>query len=111
MYREDHHRKALTKEQNIYNRMLEFNKGQYIINKVNESTNTSRQLFKVVGNLLGKKDVHPMPPSTSNSQLGEEFAEFFHTKIERIKKKFKDIEPYQPIQLGVPQLRKFVLPG
>ena len=30
-----------------------------------------------------------MPPSTSNSQLAEEFAEFFHTKIEKNREKFK----------------------
>ena len=68
----------------------------------------SRQIFKLVGNLLlGKKDENPMPPSTSNSQLAEEFVEFFHTKIERIREKFKDIELYQPRQLDVPLLRKF----
>ena len=47
-----------------------------------------------------------MPPSTSNSQLAEEFTEFSHTKIEIIREKFKDIEPYQPRQLDVPLLRK-----
>ena len=48
-----------------------------------------------------------MPPSTSNSQLAEEFAEFFHTKLEKIREKFKNFEPYQPKQLDVPLLRKF----
>ena len=65
--------------------MLEFNKRQYIITKVNKSTNNCRQLFKIVRNLLEKKDENPMPPSISNSQLAEEFAEFFHTKIEKIR--------------------------
>ena len=76
--------------------MLKLNKRHYIINRVSESTNNSRQLFKLVGNLHGKKDENPMPPSTSNSLLDEEFAEFFYTKIEKIREKFKDIEPYQP---------------
>ena len=48
-----------------------------------------------------------MPPSTSNSQLSEQFVEFFHTKIEKIREKIKDTEPYQPRQLDVPLLRKF----
>ena len=47
-----------------------------------------------------------MPPSTSNSQLAEEFAEFFPTKIAKIWEQFKDMEPYQPRQLDVPLLRK-----
>ena len=87
--------------------MLEFNERHHIITKVNDSTKNSRQLFKLVGNLLGKKDENPMPPSTSNSHLAEEFAEFFHTKIEKFWEKFKDIEPYQPRQLYVPLVRKF----
>ena len=63
--------------------MLEFNKRHYIITKVNESTNDSRMLFKLVGNLLRKKDKNTMSPSTSNSQLVEEFMKFFHNKIEK----------------------------
>ena len=54
-YREDHHWRAFTREQNRHNRMLEFNKRQYIITKDNESTSNSGQLFKLVGNVLGKK--------------------------------------------------------
>ena len=74
-------------EQNRYNRMLEFSKRHYILTKVNESTKNSRQLFKLVGFLLVKKDENPMLPSTSNSQLAEEFLEIFHTKIELIREK------------------------
>ena len=88
-YREDHHWRAYTKEWNRYNRMLEFNKRMYIINKVKESTNNSRQLIKLAVNLLGKKDENPMSPSTSNSQLAEEFVEFFHTKIEKLGKSLR----------------------
>ena len=54
-YREDHHWRAFSRERNRYNRILEFNKRHYIITKVSESTNGSRQLFKFVGNLLGKR--------------------------------------------------------
>ena len=106
-YREDHHWRAFTREWNRYNTMLEFNKRQYIITKVNDSANNSRQLFKLVGNLLGKKDENTVPPSTSNSQVAKEFAEFLHTKTEKIREKFNDIKPYQPRQLDVPLLRKF----
>ena len=48
-----------------------------------------------------------MPPLTRNSQLAEEIVEFFHTKIEQIREKFKDIEPYQPRQVDLSLLRKF----
>ena len=52
-------------------------------------------------------DENLMPPSTGNCQLAEEFVEFCHTKIEKNRERFTDIEPYQPRQLDVPLLRKF----
>ena len=69
--------------------MLEFNKRHYIISKVSKSTKNSRQLLKLVGNLLEKKDENSMPPITSNSQLVEEFVDVFLTKIENIGKSLK----------------------
>ena len=57
---------------------------------------------------MGKTDENPMPSSNSNSQLAEEFVEFFHTKKEKKnREKFKGIEVYQPRKLDVPLLRKF----
>ena len=47
-YREDHNWRAFTREQNRYKRMLEFNKRHYIITRVNESANNSRQLFSIL---------------------------------------------------------------
>ena len=69
--------------------MVEFNKRHYIITKVNESTNDSKQLFKFVGNLLEKKDENPMTPLTPNSQLAEKFMKFYHTKIKKLGKSLK----------------------
>ena len=82
-YTEDHHWREITRKQNRYNRMLEFNKTDYIITKVSELANNSRQLFKLV---LGKNS---KPPSPNNSQLAENFAEFFHAKTEKIVKSLK----------------------
>ena len=48
-----------------------------------------------------------MPPSTSKSQLAEEFAEFFHTKIEKkIRKSLKILIHINLDNLDVPLLRK-----
>ena len=46
--------------------------------------------------------------SASNSQLAEEFEEFFHSTIEKNREKFKDIQPYQTRHLDVPLIRKFM---
>ena len=48
-----------------------------------------------------------MPLGKTDSQIADEFATFFLDKIDWIRDKFKGIAPYQPRQLGMPQLEKF----
>ena len=88
--------------------MLEFQKRHYLVTKVDEVTLGSRQLFQLVGNLLGCKEDNPLPETTSNSALVEDFASFFHNKINNIRTRFKDIQPYKPDEkCNVPLLCKF----
>ena len=44
---------------------------------------------------------------TTNSQLAEDFADFFLNKIDRIREEFTNIPAYQPKQLDTPKLKKF----
>ena len=88
--------------------MLEFQKRHYLVTKVEEATLDSRQLFQLVGNLLGCKEDNPLPETTSDSALAEDFASFFHNKIYNIRTRFKDIQPYKPDEkCNVPLLCKF----
>ena len=88
--------------------MLEFQKRHYLVTKVEEATLDSKQLFQLVGNLLGCKEDNPLPETTSNSALVEYFASFFHDKINNIRTRFKDIQPYKPDEkCNVPLLHKF----
>ena len=82
--RQPHQWKAFTREHNRYTRMLEFQKRHYLITKLEEATLDSRQLFQLVGNLLGCKEDNPLPETTSDSVLVEDFASFFHDKINNI---------------------------
>ena len=43
------------------------------------------------------------------SKLPEEFATYFLNKIDKIRERFINIEPYQPSRLDTPQLSKFAL--
>ena len=45
--------------------MLEFQKMHYLVTKVKEATLDSRQLFQLVGNLLGHKEDNSLPETTS----------------------------------------------
>ena len=47
-YKEEHEWKALPIERNRYNRMLDFNKRNYIIKQVTESTNDSKNYLELL---------------------------------------------------------------
>ena len=88
--------------------MLEFQKRHYLVTKVEEATTDSKQLFQLVGTLLGHKEDNPLPEATSDSALAEDFVSFFHDKIDNIQSRFNNIQPYKPNdKCNVPLLRKF----
>ena len=107
--RQLHQWKAFTRERNRYTRMLEFQKRHYLVTKVEEATTDSRQLFQLVGTLLGCKEENSLPEANSDSILAEEFAGFFHDKIDNIRSRFNTTVPYKPEEkCDVPLLNKFM---
>ena len=48
-----------------------------------------------------------MQQARTLAQLAEEFPSYFLNKIDRIRDRFKDVNPYQPRQPDIPQLHKF----
>ena len=108
IYNRDRQLHQFTRERNRYTRMLEFQKRHYLVTKVEEATTDSRQLFQLVGSLLGRKEENPLPEATSDSILAEEFAGFFHDKIDNIRSRFNTTAPYKPEEkCDVPLLNKF----
>ena len=106
--RQPHQWKAFTRERNRYTRMLELQKRHYLVTKVEEAMTDSKQLFQLPGSLLGRKEDNPLPEATSDSALAEDFASFFHDKINNIRSRFNNIQPYKPNEkCNVPLLRKF----
>ena len=107
--RQLHQWKAFTRERNRYTRMLEFQKRHYIVTKVEEATTDSRQLFELVGTLLGHKEENLLPEATSDSILAEESAGIFHDKIDNIRSRSNTTAPYKPEEkCDVPLLNKFM---
>ena len=88
--------------------MLEFQKRHYLVTKVEEATTDSKQLFQLVGALLGRKEENPLPEANSDSILAENFASYFHEKIDNIRSRFTTITPYRPEERSeVPLLDEF----
>ena len=57
--------------------MLEFKKRNYITTKVTMATNNSRQLFKIIGGILGRNEGNPIPQDAEDRELAEDSADYF----------------------------------
>ena len=45
----------------------------------------TKKLFSLINTITGSKKTNPLPPSTSDEELAEEFATFFMSKIRKIR--------------------------
>ena len=68
--------------------MIKKAKIDYYSSQVNESAGDQKKLFKVTDNLLHKSKIPVLPSSDSDELLAIKFSEFFHQKIENIRKTF-----------------------
>ena len=84
-YNQQHQWQAYTKERNVYNMLLIYQKKQTISKKVNESKKDMKQLIHLVNNITMSRAPNPMPEGKSDAQLTTEFASFFLDKIEKIR--------------------------
>ena len=89
-------------EQNRYTRMLDYNKRHHLVTKIDETNKDSNQLFRTLNSILGNKDENPLPTGTTNSQLAEDYTDFFLNKINKIRERFTHILAYQPRQIDTP---------
>ena len=82
-YRENQHWRVLTKERNRYNKMLEYNKRHHLVTTIKETNEDPKQLFRALHSILGNKNENQLPKGTTNSQLAEEFTDYFLEKKTR----------------------------
>ena len=66
-------------------------KTEVISNKVKECGSDSQKLYALVNNLLGTKVSNPLPESYLDEELAEEFAEFFLSKVLKIRDSLKTL--------------------
>ena len=63
---------------------------------------SSKKLYILVTNLTGTFKENPLPEGLSNKELAEQFAEFFITKIKKIRQELDDKGIYSPGSNGNP---------
>ena len=81
---------------NRYNQVLNDAKDASISEKVLECQKNSKKLYALIANITGKKTNNPMPETTSDQELAEQFAEFFIGKIEKIRNELAQFPQYTP---------------
>ena len=99
--------KEYTQTRNLYSRHLWYNKMNKITEHVFECKNDSRKLYKLVNNLTGRILDNPMPVVDDPSELPDMFANFFLSKIHRIRDNLADIPIYCPRTRSVEDLDQF----
>ena len=75
--------------------------------RVTDLKGDTKALYKLTCNLTGHSTTNPMPPGKTDSELANEFAEYFLEKIEKIRDLFNGKPTYTSEQSDVPRFRRF----
>ena len=61
----------------------------------------------MLNSILGNKNENQLPKGTTDSQLAEDFTDFFLEKIYKIREGFTNLPVYQPNERDTPKLKNF----
>ena len=87
--------------------MIKYKKRDHIHNWISSTTGNSKKLYQLITKLTGQNKSNPLPASTSDEHLTDEFANYFLEKILNIRKLFNGIPNYKPNPINIPLLNKF----
>ena len=87
--------------------MLEYNKRHHPVTTTKETNKDPKQLFRALNSIFGNKNENQLPKGTTNSQLAEDFADFFLEKIDKIREGFTNLPAYEPNETDTPKLKNF----
>jgi hypothetical protein len=82
-------------------------KFNFINEKINACGRDSKLLFKTVAGLTGKTEYNPMPEGVSDNQLANDFATFFYSKVDTIRKDLEGHSLFTPPVVDVPHFTSF----
>ena len=80
----------------LYRKTLREKKSAHFKDAILSAKGNNKQLYAVTNGLMGKDRNNPLPPSNSNEDLSEDFANFFLNKTQKIRDELEHIEKYQP---------------
>ena len=86
-----------------YQNKLVENKREKIGMKIVECGSHSKKLFQLVNHLTSHKPENPLVTRNSDKELADEFANFFLSKIVKIREELDDHSLYQPSKSDIPE--------
>ena len=98
---------AFKAEKNKLSYMIRSEKTMKISSKVAESKGDSKKLYGLLRDLTGVKTANPLPEGSSEV-LAENFAEYFMTKIDNIRKKLDHMPLYDPSDSNCPKVYEWL---
>ena len=99
--------RAYQQARSLYQGKIVKRKRETISKKIEECGSNSRKLFQLVNHLAGHKPENPLLPRNTDKELANEFADFFISKIVRIRQELDKHPLYQPSMSDVPELNNF----
>ena len=106
-YKQDHQWTAFKVERNRYKNLINFSKSAHISGLVVSAKNDVKRLYLILNTITGGSKENPFPENISDQNLSEDFADFFLSKIEKIREKFTDKPALNLPDREAPRLTKF----
>ena len=92
---------------NIYKKHLNISKYIFISQKISACGNDKKMLFGAISDLTGHTQTNPLPDGVSDERLADDFATFFHTKVEKISSDLDGHPLHVPEKTDVPTFCNF----
>jgi hypothetical protein len=74
---------------------------------VAECNRDTKKLYQLINQITGSQAENPLPEHTSEDELANQFANFFMSKIKKIRDGLEHHKKYEPKETGVAELNSF----
>ena len=92
---------------NEYNKLLMRTKIDVFSTKVSECETDTKKLYSLIRYLIGTTTSNPLPPSSSDEELANEFADYFMNKIQSIRDRLDTHSKYSEPPGNAPNFSAF----
>ena len=83
----DENRDKFTSQKRKYNALLDSEESSFLSSMIMEQSDNPKGMFRSLNYILNQKSPSPLPPTTSNQKLANDFVYFFDSKIKTIHSK------------------------